>query len=490
MEAARQMALTGDWTTPQFNAAVRLDKPALLYWAVAASRAAFGPSELASRLPSVLGAALSALSVGALLALWLDRGGDADRDADRDGDAGLAAEWAPAAGAGAMLLAPGAAVWGTVATADMLFCGLLAAALAALFAAFACEAGPHTARRREALHLAAAALLALATLAKGPAALLLAAPPAAALGRAGLREVPWAKGAAVFAAVALPWYVQVAWAHPQFVATFFGYHHLERYVSGVNWHGGRPWWYGAAAFLALGFPWSVLVPGALGATVRASFLGFRRRRRTETETETGRERRERLPAFAGAWFAGAFGVFAGSASQLPSYYLPALAPAAVLLGCTAGAAGGLRRFRAWWALQGAALLAAAALLLRAPALVAASADATAAALGRELAGSGPLLAVAAGLAAAGLATLAAATGRRSAGPVVACQGAAMAAVMLGALFPAFRLYDQLQLAPVRALARRIPAAAAAAEPVLAVGARHLPSAVYYRCDLDVGLRGG
>ena len=70
--------------------------------------------------------------------------------------------------------------------------------------------------------------------------------------------------------------------------------------------------------------------------------------------------------------------------------------------------------------------------------------------------SPPLSSAHLGLAAAGLATLAAATGKRSAGPVVACQGAAMAAVMLGALFPAFRLYDQLQLAPVRALARPPP----------------------------------
>ena len=52
-EVAREMLVSGDWLVPELNARVRLQKPPIPYWAVAASyRALDRVNERAARLPS------------------------------------------------------------------------------------------------------------------------------------------------------------------------------------------------------------------------------------------------------------------------------------------------------------------------------------------------------------------------------------------------------------------------------------------------------
>lgn len=62
-EASREMLERRDWVVPYFNNQYRFDKPPLTYWAEAASFRAFGESDWAARLPSVLAAALTALAI-------------------------------------------------------------------------------------------------------------------------------------------------------------------------------------------------------------------------------------------------------------------------------------------------------------------------------------------------------------------------------------------------------------------------------------------
>ncbi|WP_219729841.1 ArnT family glycosyltransferase [Sodalinema gerasimenkoae] len=52
---AREMLLRGDWLTPYLNGAPYLNKPPLLYWAIAVSYKVFGINEFAARLPLALG---------------------------------------------------------------------------------------------------------------------------------------------------------------------------------------------------------------------------------------------------------------------------------------------------------------------------------------------------------------------------------------------------------------------------------------------------
>lgn len=67
-EAARQMLLTGDWITPQFNGQPRFDKPPLLYWLMAASARLLGCHVWALRLPPAASAVLLTAALGATAA--------------------------------------------------------------------------------------------------------------------------------------------------------------------------------------------------------------------------------------------------------------------------------------------------------------------------------------------------------------------------------------------------------------------------------------
>src|SRR5205814_1220812 len=55
-EVAREMLALGQWSVPHYNGLPYLDKPVLLFWMIAAAFRALGVSELAARLPSVVGA--------------------------------------------------------------------------------------------------------------------------------------------------------------------------------------------------------------------------------------------------------------------------------------------------------------------------------------------------------------------------------------------------------------------------------------------------
>jgi len=69
-EASREMLQTGDWIVPHFNAAVRYDKPPLVYWLQLGCYRALGSTggagAFAARLPAVLCTALSCV----MLAWW------------------------------------------------------------------------------------------------------------------------------------------------------------------------------------------------------------------------------------------------------------------------------------------------------------------------------------------------------------------------------------------------------------------------------------
>src|SRR5579875_1231558 len=55
-EVAREMAASGQWAVPRFDGQPYLDKPVLLFWAVAAVFRLRGVGEASARLPSALAA--------------------------------------------------------------------------------------------------------------------------------------------------------------------------------------------------------------------------------------------------------------------------------------------------------------------------------------------------------------------------------------------------------------------------------------------------
>jgi 4-amino-4-deoxy-L-arabinose transferase-like glycosyltransferase len=72
-EASREMIERSDYVVPYFNNHLRFDKPPLTYWAQIASYKTFGQNDFAARFPSVIAAALTALSIFA----WGSRVGTA-----------------------------------------------------------------------------------------------------------------------------------------------------------------------------------------------------------------------------------------------------------------------------------------------------------------------------------------------------------------------------------------------------------------------------
>lgn len=322
MDIARAMLRSGDWITPRLYGHPWFEKPALYYWAAAASFRVFGINEFAARLPAALAALLATLA--------------AARAALRS--YGLDAAWLT------LLLMPTTVAsigLGRAATPDMLFSALLMAA--AVCAAETLERN----RPSLLLRLAFGIFLGLAALAKGPAALALAGGAVLLWAlvtrqwRAVFRLVhPLCLTA--FAVVALPWYVICALRNPDFLRVFIIQHNVSRYFTPVFSH-IQPFWFFIPILLAAVAPWTVLLfPIALRAIKRA-------------QTDQGWRTSPAL--FYACWAIFPILFFSFSESKLPGYVLPAVPPLILVVAATLPRffAPPDQKFRWWIALAGCTL---------------------------------------------------------------------------------------------------------------------------------------
>uniref|UniRef100_A0A7C3Z441 Glycosyltransferase RgtA/B/C/D-like domain-containing protein n=1 Tax=Desulfobacca acetoxidans TaxID=60893 RepID=A0A7C3Z441_9BACT len=286
-EIAREMLLLKDWLIPHLNLVPYLEKPPLVYWLTALSFATFGLTEGAARLPSALAALAGVFwAFGLGRALWGERQGF----------------W------GAMVLATcgGYVILARLLTLDMVFTFFLDWGIALGYLALS--------RERPRLWPWAYLALALAVLAKGPVALVLAGLIWGPVGFRRGRQAVWAlvrPGSwLLLAAVVLPWFLYVAWRYPEFPRFFFWEHHVARYVSGVTYH-AEPWWYFGPLLVALLLPWTALAPWGLGR-------------------QAGPVAGDRI--FLLIWAGVILGFFSVSRGKLAPYILPALLPLALLVG--------------------------------------------------------------------------------------------------------------------------------------------------------------
>ncbi|HVN34358.1 MAG TPA: glycosyltransferase family 39 protein [Casimicrobiaceae bacterium] len=298
-EIAREMYVTGDWTTPRVNGLKYFEKPPFQYWATATAYRLFGVDEWTARLWPALAGWLAVIAIGyAGFAL----GGIA-----LGTFAGLAL-------AGMLWHAAMA----QIVTLDSGLAFFLALAFAALVTAQRPEATE--ARRRAWMWLAWAAL-AGATLSKGLIGIVL---PGGALVIYSLltrdlaiwRRVSLASGLALFLALTAPWFILVSVRNDEFARFFFIHEHFERYLT-TEHQRVAPWYYFVPVALIGSLPWvTVLVCGAR-RTWRESppnALGFSWQR------------------FALVWAAFVFVFFSASGSKLASYILPMFAPLALVVG--------------------------------------------------------------------------------------------------------------------------------------------------------------
>ncbi len=341
--ASQQMLASGDLVDIRNLDRPRYKKPVGIYWSQAAvaaidGRGAEAPIDVFRRV-SVAGILLAGL-----MTLWA---------------------FAPLVGGAAATLA-GVGVTSAamsiveahIAKTDALLLGVTMLALAAILRsrhAFL-NAGPVAARWLLWAALAAGVLI------KGPITPLVAALAMAAfcLRDRSLRfaaALAPARGAALFLALTLPWFVAITIASDgAFWAASFGEDLMGKVGSGAEGHAGPPGYYLATVWVTF-WPWApfalLAVPGLW------------------------RDRRAELPRLLALWIGGVFLLFELLATKLPHYTLPAL-PAVALMAALAIA--GQRRVPALWLrivaaallLAGAAALAG--LIAFAPALAGAAPD--------------------------------------------------------------------------------------------------------------------
>ena len=295
-EIAREMVVTGDWTTPRLNGYKYFEKPALQYWATAAAFELFGVREWTARLWSALTGFL-----GVLLVLHF----------------GNRAFGPPVGGLAAAVLA-GSMLWAVIGHINTLDMGVSFFMSLAVLGFVLAQLDDASARARWRWMHAAWAAAALAILSKGLIGIVL---PGGAFLIYVVVQRDWkllarlhlGTGLLLFAAIAAPWFVAVSLANDEFFRFFFIQEHFERFLT--KGHGRyQPAWY-FIPILAIGFsPWIVSLAPALARAWRDA-----------------PDRSFRPARFLLIWSALVFAFFSASGSKLPSYILPIFPALAVLV---------------------------------------------------------------------------------------------------------------------------------------------------------------
>ncbi len=315
---ARDMAESGDWVTPRLYGQPWFEKPVLYYWGAAACFKIFGVSEATARLPSAICALLATLALA-----WL---------AWRIYGAGTA-RWL-------LLLLPtsvGMIGFSHAAATDMPFAAMLTIAMvfatgivglvpSAGFAIYTPISSLYSNTRPAGVGslFLFGFFLGLATLAKGPAAIILS-------GGAVLLWAAFTKrwrdafrclhplAIAGFCLTALPWYILCARRNPDFFRIFIIEHNFKRFLTPEFQH-IQPFWFYGPILLAATLPWIVPFLAAIISMAATSL----RTRSISPQT-----------IFLACWGIFPIVFFSISQSKLPGYILPAipalfLAPAVLL----------------------------------------------------------------------------------------------------------------------------------------------------------------
>jgi 4-amino-4-deoxy-L-arabinose transferase-like glycosyltransferase len=301
------MAESGDWVTPRLYGKAWFEKPVLYYWGAAAAFKLLGVGEEAARLPSAISALLGTLALGWLV--WRLYGGETAR-------------WFLAL----LPITAGMLGFAHAAATDMPFSGMLTVALVA--AASVVELRNSSGGTRPSPVpwfglILFGAFLGAATLAKGPAAVVLAG---GSVGLWALVTRRWSQAfrlthpvaVASFCGVALPWYILCARRNPDFFRVFVLEHNFARFFTPLFRH-EQPFWFYLPVILVGALPWTPLV-----------VVFFARLRRTwQTEPSA-----KLADLYFASWALFPVLFFSASKSKLPGYVLPAL-PAVALFAARA-----------------------------------------------------------------------------------------------------------------------------------------------------------
>jgi len=383
-EASRQMLVTGDWVTPYWNGETRFDKPALVYWFMAICYKLVGVNAWGVRLPS----ALSAIALVYFGYYTLSYFGfpspqvvtELRRSGVKSSQAQRQLLLSAIIGATFMAINPQTISWARVGVSDMLLSACIGGALFSFFIAYGSKDLPESASlnlvadrfsfgeaaptpnftsnselapelapklnlesnslssptldselplpgfNAEFWYLAFYGFMGLAVLTKGPIGLVLPGLTVLAftLYLGNCWQIFWEskpiRGLGLVTAINAPWYILVTLANGQnYIDSFFGYHNVERFTAVVNRHSAPIYFYLIVVLIGF-FPASVYLPQAI-ARIRVH-----QRSRWQDSP-----RCSQLGLFALFWFATVFIFFTIAVTKLPSYVLPLMPAAAILV---------------------------------------------------------------------------------------------------------------------------------------------------------------
>src|SRR6266496_2492723 len=283
-EVAREMAETNDYVLPHLDGLPYVDKPIVYFAAAAVAIEALGPTETAARLPAYL-FTLATLIVVA----WFG-----------------SRRWGPDAGwLAALALATMPLVLAyartTIMDSALAFCTTLA--ILALW------------DNRPVLAWAA---IGLGSITKGPVAILVPLITLISYSliiRRSVRRLFALAGIALFALIALPWFLAMSHRVPEFPHYVFVRETFER-VTTKGFHRTAPFWYYLPIIPVAAFPW--IVP-ALGRVRNWRWAWLVRRVNVQAQEAV----------FLTCWVLGPLLFFTLNQSKLPQYMLPLMPPFAL-----------------------------------------------------------------------------------------------------------------------------------------------------------------
>lgn len=299
-QVAREMLERDDYVTPTLYGEAWLEKPALYYWRAMLSFDTFGVKDWAARLPS------ATFALGMIVVIFFHM-----------------RRFRPGAQLDAALItASCAAVIGFArgASTDMQLAAPFTVAMLGWYAWY------ETGKKIWLVDLYF--FLAIATLAKGPVAVILAG--AIVLVFCGLRHdfkqafrTLWWPGILLFLLITMPWFIAVQMKNPQFIRVFILEHNLARFSTDTFRH-AQPFWYYIPVLLLSLAPWTFFAAPSMVDAVRSCLKDWRSRKGEE------RANVDAFPEYLVIWAALIVGFFSLSQSKLPGYILPAIAPCTIL----------------------------------------------------------------------------------------------------------------------------------------------------------------
>ncbi len=309
--AARAMSESGDWLTPKVNGIFRFDKPPLIYWLMGFFYSlpkneiwdSFGT--LSARLPSALGSLFLMLMIGDTLFCWPQKG---DRQF-----------LTPIVASLGFALSPLIIIWSRTAVSDALFTGTLGISLLLFWRRMASENNDQC--------FSSWVFLGFAILTKGPVAFLLALLTITSFlfsqknWKTLLCKINPKKGFLITILISVPWYVlEFIKEGKPFWDNFFGYHNFQRYTSVVNNH-AEPFWFFLYIMILASLPFTPFLFHGIFKSYRDF---FKNSKQSCNITES-------LYTYSLCWLISVLIFFSISATKLPSYWLPAIPAAAILI---------------------------------------------------------------------------------------------------------------------------------------------------------------